>query len=1041
MQRSAGGSYVCWRCLSRGLQTRPSLVRRPFSAAASRSLSALRAHGARTFATVQEPLAEPKDDAKHIPIREQLRRWSAENQVEAPRPMAADDGEIGEAHNLLTRARVVDESALQRARMDSAADQLFSDRDGSLDLLPPPNIFQPGDLVEYSEDGHAGIPVIAICLGYINGCYHFYTTGGKWFPVPGLQTHFVYPNFVSEADLKPVVDRLPKANLPLKSLVEMSRLDMGPDRVVGARLLSRMTVFQQDTDAMLQKYATRLEKAHELVSGDDGRKYLTLEQIRQRLLFREDLKMPAPPHVLYAVYRTVVSDDTGFRIVGRLGNAPASLFEVSSREDVSLIQNMQTLVRLFTDTPGRVGVLLSSLTKSQLHESQLGQFVLRAREAIDNSRRSRDWTPHGMLGPAKQQSLKRSSAWTAVDTSIMHFMLLWAGYDQFSASSRFHWIGSAILRATGKYKDSEYLSATTAWTFLQELGYITPWDMHGRFIARVPGVSLSRERGFAPFKLGPEGIRPFLTQDVFDGVRHDWASLKAFAIDSKDTVDIDDAVSLEPTDVPGQHWVHIHVADPASRVRHQNALGARASLTPLTLYLPGHYSNIWGVKDELQKHFSLAPDRSCLTFSGLVSEDGELLDYKITPGKLHEFVYMSPEDANAAVDVGSSDKSTERERFVVGKLPREKPPTRKMTAPSELQPADLESLKTLYRLADALKQKRLAKGAVPKWAVRPNVKAFFDDTSVEHTPPGLMTCHGDPAIEISWDHNESSMVSQIMVLAGEIAARWSAERNIPIPYLSQPDSAKNQDLIRLYTEKVYYPLIESGEEPTQAQFTQLRTLIGPDELSTRPAPHYFMGVDMYAKVTSPLRRYSDLLAHWQIENALVQEMKTGKVAEANLPFSRKDLDQNVLPWLVLRQRVIRRLGSSAGSEAYKLQALVRAWKYPSGEHSALPETFRLTIKQAQNGSVHFQRKIMVGALDWFGLHAWLVPQGLGPLGLRVADVREGDVFEVKLLDVNVHLGDVFVEAVGKVSVQKDREVAQLEAVSEDAEEESEGAGR
>lgn len=44
MQRSAGGSYVCWRCLSRGLQPKPSLVRRPFSAATSRNLSAFRAH-------------------------------------------------------------------------------------------------------------------------------------------------------------------------------------------------------------------------------------------------------------------------------------------------------------------------------------------------------------------------------------------------------------------------------------------------------------------------------------------------------------------------------------------------------------------------------------------------------------------------------------------------------------------------------------------------------------------------------------------------------------------------------------------------------------------------------------------------------------------------------------------------------------------------------------------------------------------------------------------------------------------------------------
>lgn len=955
--------------------------------------------------------------------------------------MAVDTSDAGGPRNIGTRARVVDESALENAGADdSTTDQHFLDRDGLLDLLRPPSTFEAGDVFEYREEGEGvGQPVVAVCLGYINGFYHFYTAHGKWAVSLGATTHFFHRNFASEAEMRPVIEELPQGDLSLDDMRQMSRRGMGPSRVAGAVLLRKMTQFLQATDEVLQQYATQFERAHEIVARGDER-YLTLEQIRQRLLAKEQLKWPTPVHVMYAVHRVVFNDDVGFRVMGSLDYSSSSkwLFEITSPEDVALIQNMQTLVRLFTDIPGRVDTPLSSLTKSQLNESQLGRFIVKSREAIDESRRFRDWTPYGMLGPAKEHRSRNALAWTNVDMSIMHFMLLWAGYDQFGPSSRLHWIGSAILRATGKYKHVEYLSATTAWTFLQEVGYITPWDFHERYTQRSPGANISREGGFVPFQLGPEGIRPYLTRDVFDGKRHDWASLKAFAIDSKSTKDVDDAVSLEATDAPDEHWIHVHVADPASRIRHQNALGERASLTPLTLYTPGHYSNIWGVKDEVQKLFSLAPNKPCLTFSGLLNDKGELLEYKITPARVQEFIFMTPEDANKAAGIeepGHSPKSGSAESFTVGKAPEEERSTdRQMTSPSELQQPDVDSLKTLYRLAEARNQTRLAKGAIPKWDLSVSVDASFDNTSVDHISPGLMICNGDPAIKISWDEEISSMVTSVMVLAGEIAAQWSADRNVPIPYLSQPDSEKNRELIKTYTESTYYPLLSRGEE-TREHATQLRALVGESKLSTTPARHFFMGVDMYAKVTSPLRRYSDLLAHWQIENALVQEMETGKVVEQKLPFSRKDLDQEVLPWLRLRQQSIMNLNRWDGLRAYRMQALVRAWKYPTEGQPALPETFRMTVTAVHlRPSVHTRRKLIMGELDWFDQKVWAVPQGLGKLGLEVADVRKGDVLEVKLADINVHLGDIYVQATGIISMQKDREIEQRETQAGEVEE-------
>jgi hypothetical protein len=53
-------------------------------------------------------------------------------------------------------------------------------------------------------------------------------------------------------------------------------------------------------------------------------------------------------------------------------------------------------------------------------------------------------------------------------------------------------------------------------------------------------------------------------------------------------------------------------------------------------------------------------------------------------------------------------------------------------------------------------------------------------------------------------------------------------------------------------------------------------LIGRSMVSTTPREHAVIGSDQYVKCTSPLRRYGDLLLHWQVETALRHEAETGK---------------------------------------------------------------------------------------------------------------------------------------------------------------------
>jgi exoribonuclease-2 len=98
----------------------------------------------------------------------------------------------------------------------------------------------------------------------------------------------------------------------------------------------------------------------------------------------------------------------------------------------------------------------------------------------------------------------------------------------------------------------------------------------------------------------------------------------------------------------------------------------------------------------------------------------------------------------------------------------------------------------------------------------------------------------------------AAMVRECMLLAGEGAALWAGRHLGGVfPCVGQEPG----DLPR---------------EPLEglAGAWQLRRCMRPRALSARALPHYGLGLDAYAQVTSPLRRYTDLLAHMQIRAAL-----------------------------------------------------------------------------------------------------------------------------------------------------------------------------
>jgi exoribonuclease-2 len=99
------------------------------------------------------------------------------------------------------------------------------------------------------------------------------------------------------------------------------------------------------------------------------------------------------------------------------------------------------------------------------------------------------------------------------------------------------------------------------------------------------------------------------------------------------------------------------------------------------------------------------------------------------------------------------------------------------------------------------------------------------------------------------------LVSEMMVSTCAAVGAWCHDQQVPCVYRAQPD-----------------PDVSPGVEGTEVTDTieQLRVLrrLKPSGLTTRPQRHYTLGISGYTQVTSPIRRYMDLVMHRQIKSAL-----------------------------------------------------------------------------------------------------------------------------------------------------------------------------
>jgi len=303
--------------------------------------------------------------------------------------------------------------------------------------------------------------------------------------------------------------------------------------------------------------------------------------------------------------------------------------------------------------------------------------------------------------------------------------------------------------------------------------------------------------------------------------RVDLTHLKVYTIDDESTREIDDGLSVEFLP-DGKQRIWVHIADPTRWVLPGDALDLEARRRSTTIYLPTGMIPMFP-SDLATGPMSLVQGRlSCaLSFGVTLQESGEIDEYTINASQIKTTYRLTYEDVDEMLELGVQGES---------------------------------ELEAIARWANIRRNWRSTQGAISINMPESSIKVQDDEITIEVLDNSV----------------SRQLVAEMMILAGEVAARYGQEHELPIPFRhqSQPELPPEEELI----------LLPAGPVRSCA----IRRCMPRSEMSITPARHASLGLDTYTQVTSPIRRYSDLLTHFQLKAHLRGE---------TLPFSVQEMQE------------------------------------------------------------------------------------------------------------------------------------------------------
>ncbi|WP_414551328.1 ribonuclease catalytic domain-containing protein [Anabaena sp. CCY 0017] len=351
-----------------------------------------------------------------------------------------------------------------------------------------------------------------------------------------------------------------------------------------------------------------------------------------------------------------------------------------------------------------------------------------------------------------------------------------------------------------------------AFQLLIDLGW---WDAHENLFVRRSSIPVQ----FPSKVLEVAQQRLDFPPTDLDANRLDLSHLKVYTIDDESTTEIDDGLSWELLP-DGRERLWVHIADPTRWLVPDDELDLEARKRGSTVYLPTGMVPMFpellatGPMSLVQGRISCA-----LSFGVVLDETGCVEDYTIHPSFIKPTYRLTYEDVDEMLELGV-----------------------------EAEP----EIEAIANWAKQRKSWRYNQGAISINMPEATIKVKNDQID----------------IDILDDSSSRQLVAEMMIMAGEVAARYGQAHNIPLPFRGQPQPELPPDEELL--------LLPAGFVRSCA----MRRCMPKSEMSITPLRHAGLGLNTYTQATSPIRRYSDLLTHFQLKAHLRGE---------SLPFTADQL--------------------------------------------------------------------------------------------------------------------------------------------------------
>ena len=461
-----------------------------------------------------------------------------------------------------------------------------------------------------------------------------------------------------------------------------------------------------------------------------------------------------------------------------------------------------------------------------------------------------------------------------------------------------------IIKAVGLYGGD--VDSAQVRQFLVDMGVLAPWQDVASLIEVQPGLIVPLSDPKAPnaarwtsnsgaTTTTTLGVDDFYPTDPLESIRHDFGQLPVYAIDDHGAQELDDGLSVERDASDSSClWVHVHVADPTAILPPTHSLARRARAMVYTHYF--HHTpqsmlpeSLVGNRLSLGHSAVNGEGENVMTFSIKVDSSGSIVDYKVRAGIVHNVRVLKYDEVDATMSFDCEGAA----------YPFGQPPKRDYT-PLNLRPEDVENLQLLdlfckRMVANRLRTPSLAYGLQsPELTVSPKPLPIG---AVDSIRPGLFC--GEPKITYGVRNNYNLgsrlIIAEAAQVANRVASIFGRDHGIPLARRSLTAPAQSDaalaDLLKL-------------RDPTgSVDYFEVRRraiLFNSGQYTLEPAGHWTLGIpegEGYTRATSPLRRYGDLVTHWQIKHALLHKRPLFSAEEMQSTFEYIGAKEHRLKWV------------------------------------------------------------------------------------------------------------------------------------------------